>query len=459
MGFQWVGSRLVSDVTKTEYQVGEPFERVLQTLPDDSVPRGLVWLGILTEHLEPVDEDIEDHLRVVTENVADAPTATISPQTVCGIERILSRERTLLDTVRNQVIDDLITSASLDSPGVIEASAEPDPTGTANRAQRDDREQSNADRKTDVAETEAFDREFCTDSFGSESALKSRSIDCETRPAEARHECEHCQNVYISQQYLKQHLEDCSSTSSRTVYRCDHCDKEFEDALTMIRHEHACADVKSHADTRTVQVASGATGVVVEYDASRGFGFITTFDISDSEETRADGAVKVFFHVSEYPGDQASEGDRLGFDVERTERGLRAVNILRAQSGTSATWSIDLASERPRWGQDSYFVTTSYLGVSWMRRQAALARRSRASTSPRVPPSRFAATTRPTAIGTTPSHSTQTAPSSLPAKPNARTTTSLRPFPRTAINWRLPTPRKRSGSSRTARAPTTCYTR
>lgn len=353
MGFRWVGSHLVSDVTQTEYQVGEPFERVLQTLLDDSVPRGLVWLGILTEQLEPVDEDIEDHIRVVTENVADAPTTTISSQTVSAIEGFLSRERESLDGARNQVIDDLLTSASLDSSGVNKAAAEPDATDTSHPAQRVDREQSNADRKTEVGETEAFDCESCGDSFASESALTSHSTNCKEQTATTRYECEHCQNVYISEQYLKQHLEDCSATSGRTVYRCDHCDKEFDDALAMVRHEQACADATSHADTGTGQVASGATGAVAEYDASRGYGFITTFDISDSEETGADGAVKVFFHLSEYPGNQAAEGDRLGFDVERTERGLRAVNISRLPSETSEPWRIDLASKRPRWGRDS----------------------------------------------------------------------------------------------------------
>lgn len=353
MGFRWVDSRLVSDVAQTAYQVKEPFEQVLQTLPDDSVPRGLVWLGILTEQLEPVEEDAEDHIRVVTENVADAPTATISSHTGSAIERFLSRERKSLDGARNQVIDDLLTSASLDSSGVDETSAEPDPTGTSDRSQQDNREQSNADGKTEVGETETFDCESCGDSFATESALTSHSTNCKVQPTETRFECEHCQNVYISEQYLKQHLKDCSATTSRTVYRCDHCDKEFDDAQTMVRHEQACVDAKSHADSGTGQVQSGATGTVVEYDASGGYGFITTFDVSDSEEAGANGGVKIFFHVSEYPGDRASEGDRLGFDVERTERGLRAVNISRAQSGPSDTWSIDLASERPRWGQDS----------------------------------------------------------------------------------------------------------
>jgi CspA family cold shock protein len=61
------------------------------------------------------------------------------------------------------------------------------------------------------------------------------------------------------------------------------------------------------------------TGKVKFYNESKGFGFFT----------RDDGSGDVFVHRSELPVDTKflSEGQSASFDIEKTTRGLRAVNI------------------------------------------------------------------------------------------------------------------------------------
>ena len=60
-------------------------------------------------------------------------------------------------------------------------------------------------------------------------------------------------------------------------------------------------------------------GTVKMFNAEKGFGFITTEEGKD-----------VFFHYSSLLMDQfktAASGEKVEFDVEETEKGLRAINI------------------------------------------------------------------------------------------------------------------------------------
>lgn len=64
-------------------------------------------------------------------------------------------------------------------------------------------------------------------------------------------------------------------------------------------------------------------GTVKMYDGTRRFGFVVT-----------DAGTSVFFHASELEKDafdeKPSQGDRLEFDIEPSDRGPRAVNVTRA---------------------------------------------------------------------------------------------------------------------------------
>ncbi len=62
-----------------------------------------------------------------------------------------------------------------------------------------------------------------------------------------------------------------------------------------------------------------AKGTVKWFNESKGFGFITREDGSD-----------VFVHYSSIQGDgfkSLAEGDAVSFDVEKGQKGLKAINV------------------------------------------------------------------------------------------------------------------------------------
>ncbi|WP_224450007.1 cold-shock protein [Haloprofundus salilacus] len=62
-----------------------------------------------------------------------------------------------------------------------------------------------------------------------------------------------------------------------------------------------------------------ATGTVVFFNDTGGYGFIET---DDSDED-------VFFHMEDIDGPDLEEGQEVEFDIETAEKGPRAVNLER----------------------------------------------------------------------------------------------------------------------------------
>lgn len=70
----------------------------------------------------------------------------------------------------------------------------------------------------------------------------------------------------------------------------------------------------------------GVTGTVQMYDEERGFGFLTTADVTRPGHDDAAYTVDVFFHVSDVSGSNFAEGDRLRFDVVQGDEGPKCVD-------------------------------------------------------------------------------------------------------------------------------------
>jgi CspA family cold shock protein len=69
------------------------------------------------------------------------------------------------------------------------------------------------------------------------------------------------------------------------------------------------------------EVKKMANGTVKWFNESKGFGFITREDGSD-----------VFVHYSSIQGNgfkSLAEGDTVSFDVEKGQKGLKAINVIK----------------------------------------------------------------------------------------------------------------------------------
>ncbi|KTG28681.1 cold-shock protein [Haloferax profundi] len=67
-------------------------------------------------------------------------------------------------------------------------------------------------------------------------------------------------------------------------------------------------------------------GIVVDYNANRGFGFIMTVDLMQYNPSGDNEPKELFFHVSEFDG-RPEKGQHVNFDVGFGDKGLKAVDV------------------------------------------------------------------------------------------------------------------------------------
>jgi cold shock CspA family protein len=120
-------------------------------------------------------------------------------------------------------------------------------------------------------------------------------------------------------------------------YRCDNCGEQFNSEYNFELHrdldvcESESGDPgNSNENTEETQtrehVASDVTGTVYKFNSDRGFGFVSTSDLTTDVADDVEYPEDVFFHISEVMED-VDEGDRLRMEVYRTEEGLRGERI------------------------------------------------------------------------------------------------------------------------------------
>ena len=394
MSFRMEDGVLRSTRPETDYHVETPFQRVLQTLSGEEVPRAMVMLGILTEQLDPIGSEADRHIRTVSEHVDEAPATAVPEATVRSVMWLLNEVRPSLDSERKRTIGTLITESTLNVPAT-NHTVQPDTTPSKSTETTDQSHETDAVETADTADRpdttatgpaetqprEAIDTpddvedaaltcEFCDDRLPTESTLRAHTIRCPERPDEARFQCDHCGNEYVSEWALNKHLDECDDVRSaerdratiRTtadgtaVYTCDTCGEAFDTGQQLIEHRQPTLDCTKHPSTRRSEstvVERGATGAVVHFDSTKGYGFILSSDFIQLQDSSTNSSDDLFFHVSEYPGGSVSTGEQLRFDIAKEDDEFQAVNISRIQQKRIEPWNDTFASMRPRWGRDS----------------------------------------------------------------------------------------------------------
>jgi cold shock CspA family protein len=127
--------------------------------------------------------------------------------------------------------------------------------------------------------------------------------------------------------------------------RCDKCGETFNSKYNLELHQemNVCdggdesestgdaLDKSSERGNRSTpeptEVTTGATGTVCEFNEDRGFGFVTTTDVTRKISSEEAATEDVFFHISDTGTTWIEEGDRLEFTVVRGENGLRGQDV------------------------------------------------------------------------------------------------------------------------------------
>lgn len=346
----------IQNPNRTDYRVGYRFKRVLETLPDSTVPEALVIVGILTHELTPVDIDPSDHRETAAE-ITDPPSAEVPMETVQRTLWLLSEVRESLSEERKQAIGRILSSSGLNTPGKSESersqtsemdeNIDPnadDPNSTAENIDEGEDDQSDLEKN--------YECEFCAEPFAGERELMSHLTSCAERPDGARFGCGHCDRTYHSQHALDRHVERTheAETENQTVHRCAECGDEFDAPMDLLRHKANHTGSNDTADTDDSSTPAGEqqlndefvarddVGVVDYSNPEDGYGFISTSEVTDD----------VFFHVSDVAGRFPTEDDLLQYDIRETDRGYEAIEIEhKERAGSSAD---PFASTRTRWG-------------------------------------------------------------------------------------------------------------
>ncbi|WP_311174127.1 cold shock domain-containing protein [Halobellus ordinarius] len=356
MSFRVEESRVVSDTTPVEYRVSESFHRVLNTLPDDAVPKGLVMVGVLTEQLHPIDGEAAQHVEHVEASVTTASAAVVPGQTVDAILWLLQQVSSSLSEDRKELVGDVIAATGLNERGAGALDEESRTGRTAEQAHP---------TVAAVANESHFACEFCAQPFEFEGQLTSHWAQCDDRPSGEYFECPNCHNKFIAEYARTQHLQSCNatppdstntSTTDETDYTCSSCGEAFDSRRKLQAHEFHCAtpntESQSESTTESDVLVRDAIGTVTHY-SSDGYGFISTTALADVDHPDADVSEDVFFHISEYPGHDATEGDLLTFNVIETEEGFNATEISKRQPQQQENRDDTFASTRPQWSKDT----------------------------------------------------------------------------------------------------------
>ena len=85
--------------------------------------------------------------------------------------------------------------------------------------------------------------------------------------------------------------------------------------------------------------SKGCEGTVTTYFEEKGYGFVTTTDISTGDSGNKNNTKEVFFHISDLNASSVSKGDRLTFGVVETDDGPRATRPTVAEKNDSESTS------------------------------------------------------------------------------------------------------------------------
>ena len=352
MSFRVDGPRIISDVTRLEYRVSLSFHRVLRTLPTDAVPKGVVMLGVLSEQLEPLEEDVGEHIDHVESSVSSVPTGVVPSETVEAILWLLHQVKSTLASEQKETIGEVIEAAELNTSGdtapdeKLSVSADSDGQSHLTVAA--------------VASEEHFRCEFCSQPFEFEGQLTSHWMHCDDRPSGEYFDCPHCQNRFIAEYARTQHLQSCSqivdesaSQASETTNNvCEGCGEQFKSRRQLQAHEFTCSPGEAESSAGSKVLVRDAVGTVTHYSTD-GYGFISTTDLEGVDHPDADRSEDVFFHISDYPGREPSEGDLLEFNIITTEKGFNATEISKRPRRQRDDWDETFASTRPQWSKDT----------------------------------------------------------------------------------------------------------
>jgi len=160
---------------------------------------------------------------------------------------------------------------------------------------------------------------------------------------------------------------------SETVYhmarsRCDRCGEKFNSPYNLKLHKQMDVCVNENEAEKSSQstepepdpeprrelLETEITGVVIEYNNDRGFGFVSTADYFDERLDGTAYTADAFIHITEVDSNRLSSGDRIRFDLVDTEKGYTAEHatvIERVQNREAVEPPKREVSKRPNSGQ------------------------------------------------------------------------------------------------------------